>query len=379
MEENNEKYEKGSLGWLKDKAKKDGFDDLNKWNESRRQKINGSLEKICHNCKKRKLEVGSCYREKDEQSKFTCHWVCKICNNYWLNHGKYYHDYGSSGWFDELVENYGKVFAYWAWENRYKMPSYLLNSGCKTDKEYRDKNAQNAGFKNRQDREDNIAILLGYKDENNRYGWDKKKTKEYQDEIFARKEFRKTKDYRDIQARKNGFKDDNDRKNHQRWESGKTIPMSEYEDCESYIGVYIGEDKIGRPALDKMFEEVDKKKNNNPGFEYVCKNPMQKFINNYPQFKLEKDKEFKIDIKSAHFIDNYWKYRIDYNSLPDYFMPIALDTVDNIVQHAWFVHKNDIIRKVQFWRRVGIKIANNPDHLSEFKQFEITDILDDHY
>lgn len=377
MEENNKKYEKGTLGWIKDKARKDGFDDLNKWNESRRQKSDDGLENgICHNCKKRKLEVGSRYREKDEQSKFTGHWVCKICHNYWLNHGKYYHDYGSSGWFDELIENYGIEFAYWAWKNIHKMPSYLINSGCKTDREYRDKNAQIAGFKNRQDREDNIAISLGYDDENNRYGWDKKKTKEYQDKMEIRREFRKTREYRDMQARKNGFKDDNDRKNHQRWESGKTIPMSEYEDCESHIGIHIGEDKIARPVLDKIFEEVDKKKNNNPGFEYICKNPIQEFVDRYPQFKLERGRDYKIDIKTAHFIDEYWKYRIDYNNLTEYFLPIALGTVDNLVQHMWLIHKNDIIRNLEFWRRVGIKIANYSDQILELKKFEITNVFD---
>jgi len=374
MKENNEK---GTLGWIKDKARKDGFDDLNKWNEYKRQKRQKSLDnEICHNCKKIKIEVGSRYREKDKQGKFTGYWICKICNNYWLNHGKYHNNYGSPGWFYELVENYGREFANWAWENRYKLPGNWLNSGCKTDKEYRDKKAQDAGFKNRQDREDYNARLLGYNNENNRYGWDKKKTKEYQDEMEERREFRKTKEYRDIQARKTGFKDSTDRKNHQRWESGKTVPMSEYEGCESHIGVCIGEDKIAKPVLNKIFEEVDKKKNNNPGFEYVCKNPKQEFINKYPQFKLEIGKEYKIDIKTAHFIGDYWKYRIDHNNMPDYFMPIALGIIDNVAQHLWLIHKDDIVRNVEFCRRVAIKIANRQDHLSEFKKFEITDILD---
>ena len=29
----NEKYSKDSLGWLREQAKKDGFDDIQKWNK----------------------------------------------------------------------------------------------------------------------------------------------------------------------------------------------------------------------------------------------------------------------------------------------------------------------------------------------------------
>ena len=229
------------------------------------------------------------------------------------------------------------------------------------------------GFNKRQDYEDDIAKKLGYENENQRYGWDKRLTKEYQKEMEDRRAFRKTKEYRDVQARENGFKDDNDRRNNERWESGKTVPMSDYEDCESHIGICIGEDKIAKHILDRIFESVDKKRNNNPGFEYICKNPRQEFIDKFPQFKLEKDKEYKIDIKTAHFIDEYWKYRIDHNDTPDYFMSIALGTVDNIAQHTWFIHKNDVVRNVQFWRRAGIKISKSQDHILEFKKFEITD------
>jgi len=45
MEENNKKYEKGTLGWLREQAKKDGFDDLGKWNEWKREQLS-NIEKI---------------------------------------------------------------------------------------------------------------------------------------------------------------------------------------------------------------------------------------------------------------------------------------------------------------------------------------------
>ncbi len=102
-------------------------------------------------------------------------------------------------------------------------------------------------------------------------------------------------------------------------------------------------------------------------------NPIQGFINTFPQFKLDRNKEYKIDIKTAHFLEEYWKYRIDYNNITDYFLLIGLGTIDNTLQHVLFIHKNDIIRNVQFWKRVGIKIGKN--HLYEFKKFEITEKL----
>lgn len=166
-----------------------------------------------------------------------------------------------------------------------------------------------------------------------------------------------------------GFKDDIERRTIQRWDSGKVIRMQDYEECESHIGCVIGEDKIARPIFDSMFEEVIKKKNNNPGYEYVCKNPRQEFLDIYSQFKLERNKEYKIDVKTAHFLDEYWKYRIDYNNKADFFLLIGLNTIGNISEHTWLIYKNEIIRNVQFWMRFTIKIAKY--HLYEFDRYEI--------
>ncbi len=379
MEENNNEYEKGTLGWLREQANKDGFNDLSKWNEWKRSKRNEQRQikneqrqiknKVCNNCKIRKIEICPSYRETDNEGKLTGKWICNICYNYKLNHGRYKNYDGSLGWFNELVEKYGKDFADWAIKNKDKVPSHILNTGCKNNKEYRDKKARDAGFKNRQDREDYNAQLLGYKDENERYGWDIKQTKEYQDEMERRREFRKTREYRDAKARENGFKDDNDRRNEQRWDSKGVIPVEDNEECESHIGCIIGEDRIGKPILDIMFENVDKKKFNNPGYEFVCKNPRQEFLDKYPQFKLERDKEYKIDVKTAHFLDEYWKYRIDHNNIPDYFLPIGLGTIDNIPRHILFIHKDEIIRERKFWKRIAIKIGKN--YLSEFSKYDI--------
>lgn len=180
---------------------------------------------------------------------------------------------------------------------------------------------------------------------------------------------RQHKEYRDTSAIEKGFKDDNDRRNHQRWESGKVIKLQDHKECESYTGCIVGEDNIARPILDKMFEETNKKKFNNPGFEFICKNPIQEFIDKYPQFKLERNKEYRIDVKTAHFLNEYWKFRINYNNNADFFLLIGLNVIGYTSEHTWFVHKNDIIRNKQFWKRSGICIAKY--HLCAFNRYNI--------
>lgn len=367
MEENNKKHEKGTLGWLRQQAKKDGFDDLSKWNKWKTSNRN-IRNKICNHCNKHSTKIYA-YREINNDGQFTGKWVCKICYNYRLIYGRYKNDYKSPGWFNEILEKYGKEFADWAIKNKDKVPGHFLIAGCKNDKEYRDKKARDAGFKNRQDREDYNARLLGYEDEAARYGWNVRKTKEYQDEMKKRREFRKTKEYIDSIARENGFKDDNHRRNVQRWNNEGIIPVERNEECESHIGCIIGEDRIGKHILSLIFESVDKKKFNNPGYEFVCKDPKQEFLDRYPQFKLERHKEYKIDVKTAHFLDEYWKYRIDYNNIPDYFLPIGLGTDDNTPQYIMFIHKDNIIRERKFWRRVGITIGKK--YMTEFSRYDL--------
>lgn len=253
------KYEKGTLGWLREqqkiKARKDGFDNIDDWLK-------------------------------------------------W-----------KSDPFNILERKYGKEFVDWARKNKDRVPQCWIESGCKTQKEYANKKSRDAGFKDSNERWRN------YKRE-----W--------------------------------------------RYEAGIRLPVESYEECESYVGCIIGEDRIGRHILDMIFEDVNKNMFNNPGYDYVCSSPRQEFIGRYSQFKLEKDKEYKIDVKTAHFLDEYWKYRIDYNDIPDYFLPIGLGTVDNIPRHVLFIHKDDIIRERKFWKRVAIKIGIN--HLSEFKKYKLT-------
>lgn len=93
MEEDNKKYEKGTLGWLREqqkiKAEKDGFDNVDEWLK-------------------------------------------------W-----------KSDPFNILEKKYGNEFSDWARKNKGKrgIEDSWINLGCKTEQEYRNKLAQRAGFK----------------------------------------------------------------------------------------------------------------------------------------------------------------------------------------------------------------------------------------
>ncbi len=138
------KYEKGTLGWIREQAKKDGFgDNIGGWQNWKNKK-------------------------KREQ-----------------------------GWYKELEGKYGKEFADWAVKNKDHIPIWWINAGCKTQMEYNNKCAQDAGFK-----------------------------------------------------------DFNERQREWRHETGKSIPYEFNEYCSSHVGVTIGEDVVGKPILDMMFEEV---------------------------------------------------------------------------------------------------------------------------
>lgn len=50
MEENNKIYEKGTIGWLNEQARKDGFDNLKDWNEWKKKKNKKTLK--YHPCSK---------------------------------------------------------------------------------------------------------------------------------------------------------------------------------------------------------------------------------------------------------------------------------------------------------------------------------------
>lgn len=87
----NKKYEKGTLGWLREqqkiKAQKDGFDNIDDWLKWKTDPFN------------------------------------------------------------VLEKKYGKEFADWAMRNEGRVPKHRIDTGCKTQMEYKNKKAQELGFK----------------------------------------------------------------------------------------------------------------------------------------------------------------------------------------------------------------------------------------
>lgn len=117
-------------------------------------------------------------------------------------------------------------YIYWMQQNgilanptdikRKELISVIKNSGCKNQKEYREKCVQRLGFEN-------------------------------------------LKDYRDDRARKRGYDDDTDRRR-------KGLSMSENKNCTSYFGIEIAEKYVYT-----LFEDAIRMPNNNPGFDWICK------------------------------------------------------------------------------------------------------------
>ncbi len=101
-------------------------------------------------------------------------------------------------------------------------------------------------------------------------------------------------------------------------------------------------------------------------------------MNRYPRLilesRLERDKEYKVDVKTRHFLEARWVYKIDYNDTADFFMIIGLGTIDDIPEFVLLIHKDEIIRGIKFWKRIGIGIDKS--HSSEFKKYELKDELD---
>lgn len=164
------------------------------------------------------------------------------------------------------------------------------------------------------------------------------------------------------------------------WNIGRHSPKEENEKCTAHLGVVIGE-SYTKNVLSKLFEHVEEMQYGNPGFDFICKNPKQKLFEKYPQFKLENNKEYKIDTKSrclkdshpnTHYLGTQWRYAILYNNIADYFMLLAWDNEKDLNPiYTWFIYKYEIIRGKKFWKRDDITITNKPNLLKEFDPYQI--------
>jgi len=254
---------------------------------------------------------------------------------------------GSIGWYKDLAKETGYPeeikdnvigpFIKWAREkgilvdpikiHRQNTKKILENSGCKTGKEYRDRCAQKLGFKNRADRI-------------------REPTKEYY---------------------------------HQ---TGRSLPVEFNENCSSNFGVHIGE-QVFKEYLLTIFEYAEKKDYGNSGYDFLCKNVRQEFIDKYPQFKLERYREYKVqlELRCLQYVEGknpYWKFLIDYNRIADIFLFSGWDDRQLLQPiYSWLFHKNEKIKYGMsysnleyFWKRETITITNN-ENINRLKKYEL--------
>lgn len=185
-------------------------------------------------------------------------------------------------------------------------------------------------------------------------------------------------EYLDKWAKKHGYKDINEYRNELRYKKDIRTPLSENKGCESYFGVYIVEHVLNK-FLPTIFDYVEYMKYGNRGFDFICKDPKQEFIDRYPQLKLKREIEYKIQstARCLDFGTDHSHFPIMYNDIPEYFIFSSWDNRDNLnLLHVWMIHKNEIVRGRKFWRRAAINITNRPRYLTEFNRYELINELD---
>jgi len=194
------------------------------------------------------------------------------------------------------------------------------------------------------------------------------------------------KEYQDKCAQKLGFKNVAEQITEYNHETGRNLSMELNKYCSSNFGIAKGERLLFKRFLeDVIFEDVkgSGKGSCDGGIDLICKNARQDFIDKYPQFKLKRNKEYKIQLEMRCLIyrydtSTYWNFtHIDYNDTPDFFILCGCDNrFDTNPMHIWIFHKNDIVRGYKFWRRNGLHITNKPEKLQEFCRHELYDELE---
>lgn len=192
------------------------------------------------------------------------------------------------------------------------------------------------------------------------------------------------KEYKDDLAKDAGFKDNTDRVKKRRHKTGRNLPMEFNEYCTSYFGVYIGEQQLYKEYLLTIFEYVERKDYGNPGYDFLCKYPRQEFIDRYPQFKLEKEKEYKVQLglRCLYYPKDkspFWNFFVRHNDIPDFFLYSGWDNRKSLQPiYHWFFHKDEMIRygnsystREKFWKRESFTITYNTEYIKRFKKDEL--------
>lgn len=166
------------------------------------------------------------------------------------------------------------------------------------------------------------------------------------------------------------------------WNKGFHLPEEFNDSCSSYFGKWLGERLIKKFLEENIFEDVkwmggeqDKE------IDFICKNPKQEFIDKYPYLKLERNKEYKIQLKMRCLLNDSvtprWKFAVGHNNTIDYYILCGYDTRKELnILHIWMFHKDEIIGEKGFWRRESISITNSQRFLLGFRRFDLIDELE---
>ncbi len=179
------------------------------------------------------------------------------------------------------------------------------------------------------------------------------KPKQYKDEKISRTE------YRNLWAKENGYKDFNKYKNkcftEERYKKGTSHPMNENKNCALYLGVYIAE-----KYLAKIFENVTKMPNKNPGYDFIC------------------GKGYKIDVKSSCLLkNNAWHFNIKCNKIADYFLMIAFSNREDLEpKYIWLIKGNEIVRGNVVNHCSSFRVVNSDKVIKLLEKYEEKNKLD---
>lgn len=204
---------------------------------------------------------------------------------------------------------------------------------------------------------------------------------ENKERLAREKGFDNQRDHREKWAQERGFEDYNQYKNEGNWNRGTYSPMSTTESCSLFFGIEIGEKLFKRFLQENVFHYVKKtgKASFDGGIDFICKDPIQEFIDKYPQFNLKMNKEYKIQLKNRCLESRHgwigWNMPIQYNGTVDLFILCGWSNRKHLdILHIWIYNKDDVVRDKKFWRRDNFPITNKSKYLLHLSKNEILEL-----
>jgi len=172
-------------------------------------------------------------------------------------------------------------------------------------------------------------------------------------------------EYHNRCAKNAGYIDYTERQREYMHNTGRQIPMSENEDCPSYLGIHVAEGRVAKKILSYIYKNVKIMSYGHKGYDFIC------------------GKGKKVDAKSSSLRSYYngWSFSIDKNEIAEQFLLLAFgerpdDDENPKPMKLWLIPKDAIIRGEEFWNRTGIWIKNTPEGLREFEKYELKEGLE---